>query len=62
MCVSTYINHTLWVNKTLQNIPTKMTISKILVLVGTFFGAHEENGIYITLSVAMFFENAESFL
>jgi len=39
-----------------------MAISKILVLVGTFFGAHEENGIYITLSVAMFFENAESFL
>jgi len=39
-------NPTLWG----ENATTKMTISKILVLVGTCFGLTEENSLHIILS------------
>ncbi len=43
VCVCVVVNPMLWG----QNVPTKMAISKILVLVGTFFGPHEETSLYI---------------
>jgi len=39
MCVCVLVNLTLWG----QNVLTKIGVSEILVLVGTFFGPQEEN-------------------
>jgi len=41
VCVCGLVNSTFWG----QNVPTKMAISEILVLVGAFFGPQEENSL-----------------